>query len=366
MKNSPLYKPDLLDVAHLKQFNEYDGHDMVIVLTDPSVGLEAFVAIHSTSRGIAHGGTRMQIYKNTAAALVDALELSKAMTYKSALANLPYGGAKGVIMLRSHDVDRDRILEAYAKRIEQLNGLFHTGTDVGLTEEDVKKMSKFTQYMLGVKPHEGSDLSTSKAAALGTYYAIKTAAKHRYGTDDVKGKTIAIKGLGKLGGELGRLLYEDGTNLLVSDIDNSKIDAFIQQYPNVMVIDPEEIHSRKVEVFSPCALGHAVDDKTIDELNCDIICGGANNQLAHNGLGDQLAEKGILYAPDYVVNAGGLIFVSEELEKDGFDASRVSERLEHIKDTLAMIFERSDQEGVPTNRIADAIGKERIQYKGTA
>lgn len=366
MKNPPLYKPDLLDIAHLKQFKEYDGHEMVIALTAPDAGLEAFVAIHSTARGIAHGGTRMRAYENTEAALADALELSKAMTYKSALANLPYGGAKGVIVSHPTDINREKILEAYAKRIEQLNGLFHTGTDVGLTEEDVKKMSKFTQYMLGVKSHADSDLSTSKAAALGTYYAIKTAAKHRYGTDSVKGRTIAIKGLGKLGGELGRLLYENGANLLVADIDTSKIDEFIQRYPSVMVIDHQEIHSRNVDIFSPCALGHAVDDKTINELKCDIICGGANNQLMRTELGDQLAEKNILYAPDYVVNAGGLIFVSEELEKDGFHAARINQRLEQIKDTLTMIFERSDKEGVPTHRIADAIGKERIQYKGTA
>lgn len=347
-------------IDFIRSLKEFDNHEIVTVLSDKKSGLHAYVAIHSSRLGMAHGGTRMKIYKDETAALKDVLNLSKAMSYKSALASLRYGGAKGVIVLKNNKFDRDEVLAAYARKIEQLNGLFHTGTDVGLDDADIVKMSEHTQFMLGVSGTNLHDLSTSKAAALGVYKSIKTAAKFKYNTSDLASKLIAIKGLGKLGGELAELLYKDNALLIVADTDAQKIDKFVKNKPNVKVVSPDEIRSQKVHIYAPCALGDEFNKSNVGELNCEVIAGGANNQLADLETGDKLFKLGILYAPDYVVNAGGLIFVSDELEPGGPKYARIIERLNSIEATLLMIFMRAAKENLPTHRIADIIAQERI------
>jgi len=282
------------------------------------------------------------------------------MSYKSALAGLPYGGAKAVIILNNPTVNREELFKAYAEKLEALHGLFRTGTDVGLTDEDTAIMARYSQYILGLSKPDKGDLSTSKSAALGVYYAIKTAAKYRYGSDELRGRIIGVKGLGKLGSELVRLLSADGAKLLVSDIRSDAVNLIASDFPEVAVINPKELHKQELHIYAPCALGDEFKPSTIRELTCDIVAGGANNQLANTKAGDELFKRGILYVPDYIANAGGLIFVSEDLEKDGFHLDRVEHRLEAIKDILTMIFERSKATGVPTHRVADAIAQERI------
>jgi glutamate dehydrogenase/leucine dehydrogenase len=348
-------------LSKTRYFPEFDNHEFVIALNDQKSGLKAYIAIHSTKPGPAHGGTRMKEYRSDDEALRDVLKLSKAMTYKSALAKLPYGGAKGVIIVNGSDSNREQILKAYAQKIEQLHGLFRTGTDVGLSDSDVEYMSSFSRYFLGLHTKDKGEMSTSNAAALGVYIAIKTSLKYRFGSDELKNRVIGIKGVGKLGGELVKLLVHDGATLIIADPDNSKTEGLRVLFPKqIIVVDPNEIHKHVMDVYAPCALGAEFTPSVIRKLACSIVVGGANNQLPNEKAGDELYKKGILYAPDYIVNVGGLIFVSEDLESDGFHSERVQKRLDHIAETLTDIFHQAEIEHMPTHRVAERIAKERF------
>lgn len=342
-----------------RNHSEFDGHEFVMALTDDANGLKAFVAVHSRKLGIAHGGTRMKKYANDDEALRDVLNLSKAMSLKSAISDLPYGGAKGVIIL-GNGVNRQSLLRSYSEKVEALGGLFHTGTDVGLTDEDIALMARHCKYMLGVAPGDKEGLSTSRTAALGVYKGIKASVHFRYGKDTLQGLRIGIKGVGKLGGELARLLIKDGVRLLVADIDSQKVKALTEKYNQIEVTSSKLISSQPLDVYSPCALGQEFDNNSVSKLQCSIIAGGANNQLANESVGDMIHEKDILYAPDFVINSGGLIFISEELETDGFDIDRVRKRLDNIPKVLLTLFQESKSTGLSTNRIALKMAIERI------
>lgn len=328
-------------------------------LNDSETGLKAFIAIHSRKLGIGHGGTRLKSYNNDEEAMQDVLELSRAMSYKSAMAGLPYGGAKAVIV-NTPKLNRQAVLKSFAEKVESLNGLFHTGTDVGLTDVDVSYMKRFCKYMLGVGDHKQADLTTSTAAAKGVYLGIKSSAKHLYGTDSLKGKIIGVKGLGKLGYELSNLLNKDGANLVVADIDESKVAKLKSFISDVTVVPYKTIASEQLDIYAPCALGHEFTPDNVGELKCGIIAGGANNQLLSEEVGDKMFELGILYAPDFVINAGGLIFVCEELEVEDFDINRVNRRLNHIPDVLSEIYKISELKKVATNRVALELAQEKI------
>ncbi len=340
-------------------FKEFDNHEMLVGLTDNETGLRGYIAIHNTNLGPALGGTRFQTYASDEAALKDSLNLSKAMSYKCALAGLPWGGGKAVI-IASEDTDRDKVLKSYAKMVEKLGGLFKTGTDVGIYDNDVKKMAKSTQHMLGVSGGDRGDLSTSKMAALGVYYSIRASLGHINGTDSVKDRTIGVKGIGKLGGELVRLLHDDGAKIIIADIDNQKVQKMIKMYPDIKAIHYTNIHKEELDVFSPCALGGELRPSVVKELNVKIIAGGANNQLLDNRVGDSLHSRNILFVPDYIANAGGLIYVADELEKDGFKKDRVLERVKGIQNTLEEVFDASKKSGRAPYRIADDIALKRI------
>lgn len=351
-------------MSSFRRYAEFNNHEYVIALTDETSGLKAFIAIHSTKLGPAHGGTRMKTYASETEALKDVLDLSKAMSYKSAMAGLPYGGAKGVIMLPAQPFDRKKLFQAYARKLESLHGLFRTGTDVGLTDADTALMSKYCQYILGLSSGEKGDLSTSKTAAIGVYYAIKTAVKYRYGSESLSGRVIGVKGVGKLGSELAYRLVDEGAKVMVSDLDQTKTRDLKNLRPGITIVDAKDIHKQEMDVYAPCALGDEFKPSVIRELACGIVAGGANNQLPTIKAGDELYKRGILYTPDYIANAGGLIFVSEDLESDGFHIERVNKRLNHISEILDMIFKRSAETSTPPHRIADLIAKERI-IKGT-
>lgn len=343
----------------------FDDHEFVMALSDEASGLKAFIAIHNTNLGPALGGTRMQKYASEAAALDDVLDLSRAMSYKCALAKLPYGGGKAVIMA-DPGLDREAVLSAYARLVEKLGGLLKTGTDVGISDDDVAHMAKQTEHMLGVKPADRGDLNTSKVAALGVFHAMKATLRHLDGSSSFAGKRIAIKGVGKLGGELARLVREAGGLVYIADINSERCQELRRQWPDVTVVANGEIHRCPVDIYSPCALGNEFNSRTISQLRCRAIAGGANNQLVDPSAGDLLHRRRILYAPDYIANAGGLIYVADELEKDGFKAQRVIERTEAIEQTLADIFRRTELEKLPTHRVADMLAEERLRKAGHA
>lgn len=343
----------------LRRFKEFHNHEYVIALNDDSRGLKAYVAVHNRNLGLAHGGTRMLPYHHEADAIRDVLNLSRAMSYKSASLGLPYGGAKGVIIWKD-GLNRQAVLQAYAMKVEGLNGLFRTGTDVGLTDVDIEFMAQYSSYMLGVHSVNDSGLTTSKTAALGVFYAMKAAALYRYGSDDLRGKIVGVKGIGKLGSELVELLIKEEAHLLLADIDEAKPQSIQQRYPHVEIVPVQDIHQARMNIYAPCALGNEFTLSNIKNLDCDIIVGGANNQLASVKVGDELFDRGVVYAPDFVVNAGGLIFASEELESDGFNLERVMSRLDKIPTTLMDIFRISQQQGVATHRIANKIAEDRI------
>lgn len=342
---------------------EFDNHEFVLALTDERTGLNGFIAIHNTNLGPAQGGTRMMFYENETRALKDALSLSKAMSYKCAMARLPYGGGKGVVMLRE-GVDREKVLLSYAHLVNKLRGLFMTGTDVGVSDSDVVLMSQKTKHMMGVVPADRGGLNTSSNAALGVYYAMHAAVKKIFDVDDIKGASVAIKGAGKLGGELARLVSEAGGKVYISDIDPDKSKYAEANFPGVTAVDNKLIHKQEVDIYSPCALGKEFNLATVKQLKCRAVVGGANNQLENDEAGDLMHDKGILYAPDYVTNAGGLIYVVDELEEDGFNKERVLDRTRFIKDTLLEIFDTSVNEQVPTYKVADMIAKFRIESYG--
>ncbi len=339
---------------------EFDDHEMLIALTDEKSGLKSFVGIHNTNRGLALGGTRLRVYQTEEEALRDALNLSKAMTYKCALANLPYGGGKAVIIAKQDDFNHDEVLKAYARSIEKLGGLFKTGTDVGISDDDVRLMATQTKYMLGVTEADRGNLSTASCAALGVFHSIEAAMVSLFGSSSLQGKRIAIKGVGKLGGELARLCSEAGASIVASDVDDSKCEALRQKLSDVEIVSNDEINSVECDVYSPCALGKEFTEQNIDDLKCRAVVGGANNQLDNEQVGQLLHERGIIYAPDYVANAGGLIYVADELEPGGFRKERVIERTEAIRQTMETIFERSKATRRPTSDIANELARERI------
>lgn len=339
---------------------EFDNHEMVIGVSDKATKLRGYIAIHNTNLGPALGGTRLQYYASEEAALRDVLNLSKAMSYKCALAGLPWGGGKAVL-IDDGELNRSAVLRSYARLVEKLNGLFKTGTDVGIFDQDVKRMAKHTQHMLGVSPSDRGDLSTSKMAALGVFYCVKGALWQVYGDESTQNRTIGVKGVGKLGGELVRLLHEEGARLVIADVDDAKCRTIQRKYPDVMVVAPGEIHKQVLDVFAPCALGNELTMRVINDIKARIIAGGANNQLASDAVGDKLFDKNILYAPDYVTNSGGLIYVADELEKDGFHKERVLRRVGEIQKTLNQIFTISEKKRIATHRIANEVGITRIR-----
>lgn len=349
------------DLNNLFGVLQQSGHEMVVAVSDSSVGLKGYIGIHSTKLGPALGGTRVQTYSSDQDALDDVLNLSRAMTYKCALAGLPYGGGKGVISFDPSCSKQD-ILAAYARIVENLRGLFKTGTDVGISDDEVKYMGSFTTHMLGLTDEDRGSLSTSNCAALGVFFAIKAAMQIQHNSEELAGKRIAIKGVGKLGCELARLLSEAGAHVIAADMNPENLRKLQTLIPNAKIVDTSDIHKQEVDLYAPCALGNEFYPKTVKQLRCSAVVGGANNQLSDPSIGQQMHDRGILYAPDYVANGGGLIYVADELEAGGFSQDRVLQRVENIQNTMTDIFERSVTEKLPTSFIADKIAEERLLH----
>ncbi len=337
---------------------EFRDHEEVRFLHDARSGLRAVIAIHSTLLGPALGGCRMWPYASEAEALSDALRLSWAMTLKAAMAGLRLGGGKSVIL---GDPKRDKtpeLLRAFGREVERMGGRYYTGEDVGMSPEDMAVAGEATRYVLG-KPGQGSSGDPSPFTARGVLAGIEVAVRHRLGRGELCGLKVAVQGLGHVGMALCALLHERGARLWVADLDRDKV-ADARRRFGAEVVPPERVQALDVDVFSPCALGGVLNAETIPELGCRVVAGSANNQLATPADGRRLHERGILYAPDYVINAGGLINIAQELHPEGYDRARALAALEVIPRRLQAVFRRAEAEGRPPAEVADAMAAEML------
>lgn len=334
----------------------FDDHEQVVFCSDDSAGLKAIIAVHRTGERHALGGTRVLPYPSDKEALDDVLRLSRTMTYKSAMANLPYGGGKAVVI--ADPADRtEALLRAMGRAVDRLGGRFVTGEDVDIGVEEVEVMREETPYMVGEAGGDASD-----PAAFGVFSGIRAAVEHKMGREDFNGLTVAVQGLGQVGYLLSRYLREAGARLVVTDVREDAVRRVVEEL-GARAVGVEEIYDQEADVFSPCALGGMISEATLPRLKAGIVAGAANNQLTSPELDGVLAERGILYAPDYVVNAGGVINNAMQLED--YDRGRVMRLSGEIHGTLLEVFRRADTEGIPTGRAADLIAEERMARRGS-
>jgi len=344
---------------------EFDNHQQIAFFSDRQSGLKAIIAIHNTNLGPALGGCRMWPYSCEDDALTDVLRLSKGMTYKSALANLKLGGGKAVMIGDPRSQKTDALLFAMGDFIEGLGGRYITAEDSGTAVPDILKMGQRTSHISGVDKASDHGGDPSPSTAYGVFVSLREAVTHKLGHPSLEGMKVAIQGLGNVGYRLAEYLHDAGAMLYVTDIVQANVDRAVREL-NATPVAGNEIFALDVDVFAPCALGAVINESTIDQLKASIIAGAANNQLATDEQGYQLHKKGILYTPDYVVNAGGIIDVYYQrkmLETDYSAqnyASDLSVKVEGIGDTLKEIFKRSDEEDTPTFVIADRVAEERF------
>lgn len=324
---------------------------------DPESGMQAIIAIHNTNLGPALGGCRFIHYQSVDDAIFDAMRLARGMTYKSALMNLPLGGGKSVIIEPNGPYDRTAYLKQFGKFINELGGRYITALDSGTNLEDMDIIAEETSYVASLSKYDGDP---SPYTARGVLNGIRAAVNFKLDKENLTGLTIAVQGLGHVGFTLCKYLHDFGVKLIVADVDKLKTDK-AQEIFNAEVVKVEEIHRIPCDVFSPCALGGIINDNTINELQTNIIAGAANNQLLHTYHGQALFDKGILYAVDYVINAGGVIFAASKYLNTHEDT--VNQQIDNIYTILLEIFDRSDRENVPTSEIANTIAEEKISKK---
>jgi valine dehydrogenase (NAD+) len=338
------------------------AHEQVVFCQDERSGLRAIIAIYSTALGPALGGTRFHQYASEEAALHDALELSRAMAYKNALAGLDLGGGKAVIW-GDPGVDKsEALLRAYGRFIDSLGGRYVTACDVGTYVTDMDVIARETRFVTGRSPEHGGAGDSSVLTAYGVYEAMRAAAAHRWGTPSLSGRRVAIAGVGKVGRHLADRLAEAGACLVLADVNRAAIETVLAQHPDAEVMDPEALVRAAVDVYAPCALGGALNDDTVAVLQAEIVCGGANNQLAHPGVDKLLADRGILYTPDYVANSGGVIQVADEIE--GFVFERARRRASGIHETVLAVFRRAESDGTTPATAADRLAELRMSQVG--
>lgn len=344
---------------------DYDDHELVQLVRDPASGLTAIIAVHSTHLGPGAGGTRVWHYAEPKAAMRDALRLSRGMSYKNAMAGLPMGGGKAVILADENLTKTPEMLQAFADKVDALAGKYVTAADVGITEEDMVIMSKRTKYVSGLPVGAGSTAGGDPGpyTALGIYQGIKAAVRYKLGKDSLVGVHIAVQGTGSVGGGVARLAAADGAKLTVADINTAGAKVLADELGGVMA-DPNSILATPCDVISPNALGAILDDASITSLQAPIVAGGANNQLARTEHGKKLADRGILYAPDYVINAGGIISVATEYlcrrDNRPCQLDEVHSRIAQIPERLEEIWAQSANTGLPSDVIADSMAQNKI------
>ena len=342
-------------------FDLMETHDYenILFCQEKTLGLKAIIVIHDTTLGPAAGGIRMWPYQNEQDAIQDAVRLARGMTYKNAAAGLPFGGGKCVIIADPKKDKTEGLLRAMGRFIHRLNGLFLTGIDVGTTIQDMVLMRMETPYVVTVPESLGGPGNSAVATSFGVFQGIRACLKEVFGNPLPQGRTVAVQGIGAVGDELVKYLLNAGAAVTIADIDQQKVDTLASEY-KVNVVPPEKIHTLDVDVYSPCAMGSVLNEYTIPELGCKIVCGSANNQLATEQDGDRLAQRGILYAPDYIVSAGGVISGLDSLQPCGFNRQRAMETVSHIYRTMGNVIAISKEQGIPTYRAADVLAEQRI------
>jgi valine dehydrogenase (NAD+) len=339
------------------------GHEQVVFCSDPGSGLRAVIAIYSTALGPALGGTRFFPYASEEAAVTDALALSKAMAYKNSLAGLDLGGGKGVIIGDPRTDKTEALLRAYGRFVESLGGRYLTACDVGTYNADLDVIARETRFAHGRSEALGGCGDSSVLTAFGVFQGMRAAALHRWGTPSLTGRTVAVAGVGKVGSHLVDLVVGDGASAVVTDVDRAAVDRVLARHPAVTAVaDTAALVRTPHDVYAPCALGGALDDETVAVLPAQIVCGGANNQLPHAGTAELLRARGILYAPDYLVNAGGVIQVEDE--RHGFSFARAEAKTTTVFDVARRVFETAEAEGVSPAVAADRLAEERMRSVG--
>ncbi|HEY1613143.1 MAG TPA: Glu/Leu/Phe/Val dehydrogenase dimerization domain-containing protein [Rhizomicrobium sp.] len=336
---------------------DFDHHETVAFFDHQPSGLKSIIALHSTALGPACGGTRVYPYATADDALTDVLRLSRGMSYKNAMADLPLGGGKAVIIADPATDKTEARLLAYADAVNGLAGRYITAMDVGITQKDMPVIARGTQYVAGFDQPGKTGGDSGPLTSLGVFVGLKAAVKHRLGVDSAKGLTVAIQGLGKVGMDLAQRLSAEGAKLLVADVNAAAVDKAVTSF-GARALGVDEIVTSECDVFSPNALGAILNEKTIAMLHARVVAGAANNQLAHAEDGAALDARGILYAPDYVINAGGVIRVAGQIFN--WSDAEIERRVLTIADTLAQVFRRAEQERAPTSAIADRIAEERM------
>jgi leucine dehydrogenase len=334
------------------------GHEQLVLCNDTSAGYRGIIAIHSTTLGPALGGTRFWNYATDEEAIIDALRLARGMTYKNAVAGLNLGGGKSVIIGNNKTTDREMIFRAHGRFVESLGGRYITAEDVGTSTADMDYVHMETKNVTGLAGRSGDP---SPVTAHGVFRAIQASAKEKWGSDDLNGRTVSVQGAGHVGYFLSKELHEAGAKLIVTDIDAERVKQVVSEF-GARAVAPDEIYSVQADIFAPCALGGIINDKTIPQLKVEVVSGAANNALLEDRHGDILDQKGILYAPDYVANAGGVINVYSELA--GWSSARAFRKADEIYDTVLKVFKIAKTDKVPTYVAADRLAEQRIAAVG--
>lgn len=343
----------------MKKFDYMEKYDyeQLVFCHDKTSGLKAVICIHDTTLGPALGGTRLWDYEKEEDAVLDALRLGRGMTYKAAAAGLNLGGGKTVIM-GNPEMKSEEFWRAFGRYVQSLNGRYITAEDVNTTTDDMDYVAMETDHVTGLS---GTSGDPSPVTAYGTYMGMKACAKEAWGDDSLEGKTVTVQGVGHVGYYVCKHVHEEGGKLIVTDIDQEKIDRVVEEF-GAEVVDPDEIYGVDCDIYCPCALGATVNDETIPQFKCRVIAGAANNVLKEERHGDILDEKGILYAPDYVINGGGLINVYHELI--GYDKEAALKDVKKIYGRILKIIEISKRDNIPTYKAADIMAEERIEKMG--
>ncbi|MET9727057.1 Leu/Phe/Val dehydrogenase [Streptomyces zaomyceticus] len=348
------------DVLHTLFHSEQGGHEQVVLCQDRATGLKAVIALHSTALGPALGGTRFYPYATEAAAIADALNLARGMSYKNAMAGLDHGGGKAVIIGDPEKIKSEELLLAYGRFVASLGGRYVTACDVGTYVADMDVVARENKWTTGRSPENGGAGDSSVLTAFGVFQGMRASAQTLWGDPTLRGRKVGVAGVGKVGHYLVEHLLEDGAEVVITDVREESVRRITDKHPQVTVVADTEalIRVEGLDIYAPCALGGALNEETVPFITASIVCGAANNQLAHPGIEKDLVERGILYAPDYVVNAGGVIQVADELH--GFDFDRCKKKATKIFDTTLEIFARAKADGIPPAAAADRIAEQRM------
>ncbi|MEU6374050.1 Glu/Leu/Phe/Val dehydrogenase dimerization domain-containing protein [Streptomyces sp. NPDC046909] len=354
-------------VLHTLFHSDQGGHEQVVLCQDRASGLKAVIALHSTALGPALGGTRFYPYATEEEAVADALNLARGMSYKNAMAGLDHGGGKAVIIGDPEKIKSEELLLAYGRFVASLGGRYVTACDVGTYVADMDVIARECPWTTGRSPENGGAGDSSVLTSFGVYQGMRASARHLWGDPSLTGRKVGVAGVGKVGHHLVDHLRAEGAEVVITDVREEAVGRILAAHPTgvTAVADTATlIRAEGLDIYAPCALGGALNDDTVPALTAKIVCGAANNQLAHPGVEKDLADRGILYAPDYVVNAGGVIQVADELH--GFDFERCKAKAAKIYDTTLAIFARAKSDGIPPAAAADRIAEQRMHEAAVA